>query len=90
FAPHARHRIRFFREFELPETLLELDRGARARVLRLAAPIVSAVTRAVPSQANLFAFAIEKPDPARDLQPWMASADAPDAAVIGERYAIDR
>ena len=30
FAPHARHRIRFFREFELPEALVEIDRGARA------------------------------------------------------------
>ena len=30
FAPHARHRIRFFREFELPETLVEIDKGPRA------------------------------------------------------------
>ena len=90
FAPHARHRIRFFREFELPETLLELDRGPRASLLRVAAPVVSAVTRALPSQANLFAFAIEKPDPARDLQPWMASVDEPDERVISARYRIER
>ena len=39
FAPHARHRVRFFRGFELPESLLEADSGAaRARLLRLAAP----------------------------------------------------
>ena len=90
FAPHARHRIRFFREFELPETLLEADRGARAGVLRLGRPVVTGITRVLPRQANLFAFAIEKPDPVRDLQPWMASADAPDERVIGARYTIER
>ena len=61
FAPHARHRIRFFREFELPEAVVELDRGPRATVLRLARPVVSLITRVVPTQANLFAFLIEKP-----------------------------
>lgn len=90
YAPHVRHRIRFYREFELPKTLLEIDRGPRASLLRVAAPVVSAITRVVPSQANLFAFAIEKPDPARDLQPWMASADEPDESVIGSRYTIER
>lgn len=90
FAPNSRHRIRFFREFELPETLVEADRGARAGVLRLARPVVTGITRVLPSQANLFAFAIEKPDPARDLQPWMASANEPDEGVIGRRYRIER
>ena len=90
YAPHARHRIRFFREFELPGTLLEADRGARAGVLRFVRPVVTGITRVLPSQANLFAFAIEKPDPARDLQPWMASADEPDERAIGRRYTIER
>lgn len=90
FAPHARHRIRFFREFELPETLLEVDRSARARMLRIARPVIGGLTRVLPRQANLFAFAIEKPDPARDLQPWMATAEKPDERVIAERYTIDR
>lgn len=90
FAPHARHRIRFFREFELPEALVEADRGLRARVLRVAGPVVAGVTRALPRQANLFAFAIEKPRLPDDLQPWMASADEPDERAIGERYRIDR
>jgi SAM-dependent methyltransferase len=88
FAPHARHRIHWFREFELPTVLLELDRSPRARLLRLAAPAVAALTRILPRQANLFAFAIEKPDPVRDLQPWMATPDEPDAAVIGRHYTI--
>jgi SAM-dependent methyltransferase len=90
FAPHARHRIHFFREFELPESLLAADRGARAGLLRLARPVVTAITRVLPSQANLFAFAIEKPDPVRDLQPWMASPDEPDERAIGARYTIER
>lgn len=90
FAPHARHRVRFFRQFELPEALLEADRGARASLLRLARPVVSGITRVLPSQANLFAFAIEKPDPVRDLQPWMAAPDEPDERVIGARYTIER
>ncbi len=90
FAPHARHRIRFFREFELPDVLVSSARGPRAAVLRLARPLVGGITRVLPSQANLFAFAIEKPDPARDLQPWMASAQEPDERVIAARYPIER
>jgi ubiquinone/menaquinone biosynthesis C-methylase UbiE len=90
FAPHARHRIRFFREFELPQALLEADRGARGRVLKLAGPVLTGITRVVPRQANLFAFVVEKPDPVRDLQPWMASVDEPDERAIGERYPIER
>ena len=90
FAPHARHRIRYFREFELPEALVESDRGARARFLRVARPVVDAVTHVLPRQANLFAFVIEKPDAERDLQPWMVSAEEPNERVIGGRYTIER
>ena len=90
FAPHARHRIRFFREFELPDVLIDADRGARARVLRAARPLVAGLTRALPRQANLFAFAIEKPRLPDDLQPWMASADRPAEDVVAARYAIER
>jgi ubiquinone/menaquinone biosynthesis C-methylase UbiE len=89
FAPHARHRIRFFREFELPEALVEIDRGARASVLRLARPVVTGITRVLPRQANLFAFAIEKPRLPADLQPWMRANGTelrPDPEVVGRRY----
>ena len=91
FAPHARHRIRFFREFELPEALVEVDRGARASLLRLAGPVVSGVTRVLPRQANLFAFAIEKPRLPADLQPWMRVDDGelrPDPDVVGGRFEV--
>jgi len=89
FAPHARHRIHFFREFELPEALVEIDRGPRANVLRLARPVVSMITRMLPRQGNLFAFLIEKPRLPRDLQPWMRVEQGellPDADVVGRRY----
>ena len=89
FAPHARHRIRFFREFELPEALVEIDQGARASVLRLARPVVTGITRVLPRQANLFAFVIEKPQLPGDLQPWMRADGGelrPDPEVVGRRY----
>lgn len=89
FAPHARHRIHFFREFELPEALVASDRSTRVAVLRAATPFVSAITRVLPRQANLFAFAIEKPRVPDDLQPWMRLEDGelrPDPAVVQRRY----
>jgi ubiquinone/menaquinone biosynthesis C-methylase UbiE len=92
FAPHVRHRIHFFREFELPETLVASDRSTRVGVLRAATPFVSAITRVLPRQANLFAFAIEKPRVPADLQPWMRLDDGelrPDPEVVERRYGAD-
>lgn len=91
FAPHARHRIHYFREFELPNVLVATARGPRGAVLRLARPLVAGVTRALPRQANLFAFAIEKPTLPADLQPWMRLDDGsavPDPAVVRQRYDV--
>jgi SAM-dependent methyltransferase len=91
FAPHVRHRIHFFREFELPEVLVRSASGPRGAVLRLARPLVGGVTRVLPRQANLFAFAIEKPRLPADLQPWMRLDDGravPDPAVVGVRYEV--
>jgi SAM-dependent methyltransferase len=69
YAPHERHRFRYFREFELPESLLEMraNRLAAAAV-RATKPAVAAITRAFPSQGNLFAFVVEKTG---ELQPWV-------------------
>ena len=53
------------------------------------APVVGGVTRVFPRQANLFAFAIEKPHLPDDLQPWMRFEDGelrPDPEVVGRRY----
>lgn len=91
FAPHARHRIRFFREFELPEAVVDADRSGRATVLRLARPVVTGLTRVLPRQANLFAFAIEKPRLPADLQPWMRVEGGellPDPDVVGARFRV--
>jgi SAM-dependent methyltransferase len=93
FAPHAQHRIRYFREFELPDVLLQTARGRRGRALRILRPVVRGVTRVLPSQANLFAFVVEKPQLPRDLQPWLRleeGAPVPDSAAIGARYRIER
>ena len=89
FAPHARHRIRFFREFELPEALRR-DRPRRARKCPAArAARRDGHHRVLPRQANLFAFVIEKPRLPDDLQPWMRIEDddlQPDPEVVGRRY----
>lgn len=91
FAPHARHRVRFFREFELPQPVLETSRGLKAGVLRLSRPVVTGITRVLPGQANLFAFVIEKPRLPGDLQPWMRVEDGqvlPDPEAVGRRYEV--
>src|SRR5215213_656594 len=54
FAPHARHRVRYFREFELPDVLVEKAQGLRGFALRAARPVVGLVTKILPGQANLF------------------------------------
>ena len=93
FAPHARHRIRYFREFELPDVLVQATRGPRGLALLALRPAVRLVTRVLPSQANLFAFVIEKPQLPRDLQPWLRLEEGtpvPDARAIGARYRIER
>jgi ubiquinone/menaquinone biosynthesis C-methylase UbiE len=92
FAPHARHRIRYFREFELPDVLVTSARGPRGAALRLLRPALRLVARLLPRQANLFAFAIQKPQLPRDLQPWLRLEDGepvPDERRIGARYRID-
>jgi SAM-dependent methyltransferase len=92
FAPHARHRFVYFREFEFPESLVALERsGRRARLLRGLRPAASALARAAPSQANLFAFAVLKPELPRDLQPWLRLGQGgvePDAAYLASRYSV--
>jgi SAM-dependent methyltransferase len=69
YAPYAKHRFRFFREFELPESLLEMRRNRlAATAVRATKPVITAITRAFPKQGNLFAFVVLKGD---ELQPWI-------------------
>ncbi len=72
YAPHATHRFRYFREFELPESLLEMRRNRLAALaVRATKPAVTAITRVFPSQGNLFAFVVSKPQLPADLHPWL-------------------
>jgi SAM-dependent methyltransferase len=88
-APHARHRFRYFREFELPGSLLEMRRNRlAAAAVRAAAPVVAAIARVFPSQGNLFAFVVLKPQLPGDLFPWLRQEGGkvvPDAAWMGRR-----
>lgn len=77
-APHARHRFVWFRELELPVSVLESSgRGA----WKLAALPLRLLTRVFPRQANLFAFAVFK----EGLQPWMRDERTPDVEAIRAR-----
>jgi ubiquinone/menaquinone biosynthesis C-methylase UbiE len=72
YAPHGRHRFRYFRQFELPDTLLAMRRNRLSTLaIRASEPLVAAIARLFPGQANLFAFAVLKPELPRDLQPWL-------------------
>ena len=72
WTPWARHRILYFHELELPVSVLEMSRNPLKRlVARVVGPLLHLVTRVAPGQANLFAFAVVKPELPRDLQPWV-------------------
>ncbi len=72
YAPYARPRLLFFHEFELPVEVLDYQRSrVLAFALRALAPAASALARAFPSQANLFAFAVLKPRLPAELFPWL-------------------
>ena len=92
FAPHARHEIRFFHELELPVSVLELRHGRLGAAAGLALePALRLVARVAPSQTNLFAFLVRKPELPRDLQPWMRlnqGVPEPDEQWIGARVSI--
>jgi len=77
-APQRRHRFVWFRELELPVSVLELSGKAR---WRLAAQPLKLVTKVFPKQANLFAFAVFR----EGLQPWMRDDETPDAAEVERR-----
>lgn len=92
YAPHARHRVRFFHELELPLSVLELRHGrVGAMAGRVVEPALRLFAKAFPGQANLFAFLVSKPVLPRDLQPWMTMSDGgvvPDEEWIGARVSV--
>ena len=72
YAPHARHRILFFHELEVPFSVVDMTGGRVKRTTaRAALPALRLLTHVAPGQANLFAFAIVKPELPDDLQPWL-------------------
>jgi len=77
-APQRRHRFVWFRELELPVSVLEL--GGKGKWRFAAAPL-QLVTKVFPRQANLFAFAVFR----EELQPWMRDASTPDVDAIRTR-----
>ena len=88
YAPHVRHRVRYFHELELDYVRW----GEHSTVRRLARPLGAAIARVLPSQANLFAFVIEKPCLPEDLQPWMRLDEGeirPDPDAVGTRRPRD-
>jgi SAM-dependent methyltransferase len=90
-APHARHEFVWFHELELPLSIFDVGGNGRWRkrlLLRALAPGARGLTRLLPSQANLFGFAIVKPQLPRDLNPWLtltAKGPRPDEAWIRRR-----
>ncbi len=73
--PERRHRFVYFRELELPVSVLEL--GGRAYWRHAAAPL-RLVTKAFPRQANLFAFAVFR----GELQPWLRDEQTVDPDAV--------
>jgi SAM-dependent methyltransferase len=88
-APHLRHRFLYHRELEIPWSVVDAGGPARRIAFRGLAPAARAVARIVPSQTNLFAFAVVKPGLPEGLQPWLREGEAgpqPDEAWIRARY----
>jgi SAM-dependent methyltransferase len=86
YAPHAPHRIRFFHELEVPMSVVDMTGGPLRRLAaRAALPALRLLTRVAPGQANLFAFAVLKPE---GLQPWLRRGEdglEPDEHWISRR-----
>jgi SAM-dependent methyltransferase len=73
YAPEARHRFMYFHALELPLSIFEVDTRRRrvGALLHASQPLLRALARVAPRQANLFAFAVIKPRLPQDLQPWL-------------------
>lgn len=77
-APERRHRFVWFRELELPLSILEATGKSAWRFARWP---LRALVAVFPNQANLFAFAVLK----EGLQPWMRTETEPDPEEIRRR-----
>ena len=75
YAPHARHKYVYFRELAIPWSVVAAAGGARAKMLRILAPMARGVAKLIPSQSNLFAFTVIKMQGNDALQPWIQMGD---------------
>jgi len=72
FAPYSLPKIAWYHEFAPPVFLLKGRKNVTGLLaMYLAYPALWLVTKLVKSQGNLFAFAITKPDLAKEMFPWL-------------------
>jgi SAM-dependent methyltransferase len=71
YAPELRHEIKFFYGMSLPVRHPNAPRSVKHALISASQPFAMLLKWLMPSQCNLFAFAIRKPSAPVDLQPWM-------------------
>ena len=91
FAPHARHRIRYFREFELPDVLVDTTaRGpARDRAPRCCGRRSASSRRSCRARRTCSRSRSRSRGSPRDLQPWLrlaGDASSPTSERSAQRY----
>jgi SAM-dependent methyltransferase len=88
-APQAPHRFFYFRELEIPASVLARRYNPVWGIaMRVLGPGLALVAKVFPSQANLFGFVIVKPKLPDDLYPWL-EADG-ERIVPNERWLRSR
>ena len=71
-APWGRHRFIYFYYFRQDWTRFRMLKNKLWYLLMLPGfPLLKTMNRVFPRQTNVFGFAVFKPDPSCDLQPWM-------------------
>ncbi|MDD9350585.1 methyltransferase domain-containing protein [Mumia sp.] len=74
--PMGAPRVQFFYDLRVPGESAELVRSVPARALaRMGTPVVRALLRLAPSQANAIAIVADKLDPQCDSHPWVTDDD---------------
>jgi SAM-dependent methyltransferase len=69
--PEGKQRCRYFYGLELPYEVVAMQGRSKLALLKALAMPLKAVTWALPSQGNCFAFWVDKPQFPADLQPWL-------------------
>jgi SAM-dependent methyltransferase len=89
-APWGRHRFIYFYQIRVPWARLRMLKNKLWYFSLLAAlPALKMMQWIFPRQSNTFGFAVFKPDPAKDLQPWIQHSNGQlrvDKAWLSSRY----